>query len=260
MADPAERWQPDAYLRYSDQRLRPGLDLLARIELDTPARIVDLGCGPGNLSAFLARRWPDASLTLVDSSPAMLAKAAKHLPEATCVAADIATWVPAEPLDLIFSNAALHWLDDHASLFARLLGYLAPGGVLAVQMPRNYGAPSHALVNETAADGPWASALAGVLTRWPVAAPEAYADWLSPHARALDLWTTTYYQWLTGEDAVLAWMRATTLLPIRDALDAQTYARFEDALGARLRIAYPPRADGRTLFPFTRLFLRADAA
>jgi trans-aconitate 2-methyltransferase len=250
-------WHPERYLAYADERTRPALDLLARVPLASPARVADLGCGPGNSTALLAQRWPEAAIIGVDSSPQMLAQARASGVRATWIEADIAAWTPEGPIDLIYTNAALQWLGDHATLLPSLLGQLRAGGVLALQMPRNFEAPSHALLRETARNGPWADRLAGIFDPQPMAAPAWYHDLLAPHAAALDIWETEYLHVLAGDDPVLSWTRGTALRPIMQALDAAQFAAFETAYAQRLRAAYPRRADGRTLFPFRRLFIVA---
>jgi trans-aconitate 2-methyltransferase len=251
-------WNPERYLSFGDQRTRPALDLLARVPLMDATLIADLGCGPGNSTALLAERWPEAAIVGVDSSPEMLAKARASGVRATWLQADIAAWAPDRPLDLIYSNAALHWLGDHALLLPRLLSQLRAEGVLAVQMPRNFAAPSHTLLRATAANGPWAGRLAGILDERRVAAPEWYYDLLAPLAQGLDIWETEYLHVLEGDDPVLNWTRGTALRPLMQALDAEQFAAFEAAYAARLRTAYPRRADGRTPFPFRRLFIVAQ--
>jgi trans-aconitate 2-methyltransferase len=252
-------WNPDLYLAFGDHRLRPALDLLARIPLERPRRIVDLGCGPGNVTKFLAERWPDAAVVGVDNASAMLERARRDFPRLTWQRADIAAWQPEQPPDLIFSNAALHWLDGHDRLFPRLLGMLAPGGVLAVQMPRNFGAPSHVAIDATVEDGPWRTRLMPLRRAEPTRSPAAYHRLLVPVAAALDIWETEYLQVLSGADPVLEWTRATSLRPFLEVLEEPARAAFEAAYRARLRAAYPPETDGRTLFPFRRLFLVAQA-
>ena len=251
-------WEPERYLTFGDQRTRPARDLLARVPLGRPTRVADLGCGPGNSTALLAERCPEAEIIGVDNSPEMLAKARATGVRAIWVEADIAGWAPDRPFDLIYSNAALHWLGDHLILLPRLMGQLCPAGALAVQMPRNFAAPSHVLLRETAASGPWADRLAGILDRGPVAPPERYYDLLAPLAQALDIWETEYLHVLEGDDPVLNWTRGTALRPLTQALDPEQFAAFEAAYAARLRAAYPRRADGRTLFPFRRLFIVAQ--
>jgi trans-aconitate 2-methyltransferase len=250
-------WDPGLYEKYAGPRLRPGLDLIARIALAAPRRIADLGCGPGRLTACLAARWTAARITGVDTSPDMLAKAREDYPDISWVEGDIADWSPDEPPDLIFSNAALHWLADHARLLPRLLSALAPGGVLAVQMPRNFDAPSHTLISDVIREGTWSRALP--MPGEPVAAPETYHDILAPHAAGLDIWESTYLQVLEGSDPVLEFVRATALRPVIEALADGERERFIADYRQRLRAAYPRRADGTTLFPFRRLFIVAAA-
>lgn len=251
-------WNPDRYLAFADHRTRPAIDLLARVPLHEAERVADLGCGPGNSTRLLVERWPAATVVGIDSSSAMLASARRSDVAAAWVEADIAGWRPERALDLIYSNAALHWVGGHASLLPRLLGSVRPGGVLAVQMPRNFDAPSHALLRATAESGPWADRLAQVLDWRPVAAPEWYYDLLAPQAGVLDIWETVYLHVLEGDDPVLRWTRSTALRRIVQALDEADCAAFEAAYAARLREAYPRRADGRTLFPFRRLFIVAQ--
>ena len=251
-------WNPERYLAFGDQRTRPAIDLLARVPLASATRIADLGCGPGNSTRLLLERWPEAQVTGVDGSSDMLARAAASGVAATWVEADIVAWAPDAPLDLIYSNAALHWLDGHATLLPRLLSRLRPQGVLAVQMPRNFEAPSHTLLREIARNGPWAGRLAGFLESSPVAAPGWYYDLLAPHAATVDIWETVYLHVLDGDDPVLRWTRSTALRPVMDALTEKNFAALEAAYAARLREAYPRRSDGRTQFPFRRLFMVAQ--
>jgi trans-aconitate 2-methyltransferase len=250
-------WHPDRYLAFDDHRTRPAADLLARLRLSAPERVVDLGCGPGNSTALLAARWPQATVVGVDSDPSMLAKARESGIAARWLEADIASWAPAAPVDLLFSNAALQWLPDHQALLPRLLSHLRPGGVLAIQMPRNFQAASHVTLRELAAEKPWAARLAGVLRAEPVASPAWYHDLLAPFAGALEIWQTEYLQVLDGEDPVLRWTEATALRPVLQTLEDPDSAAFKQAYAARLREAYPRRPDGTTLFPFLRLFIVA---
>lgn len=254
---PVTTWEPDLYLAYSGPRARPALDLLARIPAEAPARVHDLGCGAGNVTRLLSTRWPGARLVGIDSSAEMLLAAAAEMPEGTWIEADLGTWTPEEPADVLFSNAVLHWLGDHEELFPRLLGWLAPGGVLAVQMPANFDAPSHTGIAMTAREAPWRERLEPLLGPPPVAPPAEYYELLAPRCRTLDIWETTYLHVLEGEDAVLNWVKGTALRPLLAALDEADRPAFEAACAARLLKAYPPRPDGRTLFPFRRLFIVA---
>jgi trans-aconitate 2-methyltransferase len=250
-------WDPGQYLAFGGPRLRPALDLLARVDLAAPRTVFDLGCGAGQAARLLAARWPGARVTGVDGSPAMLAEARRQPSPVAWVEADLRRWAPEASADFLFSNAALHWLDDHASLFPRLAGHLGPGGVLAVQMPRNHAAPSHVAIEEAVEGGPWRERLAPLLRRRPVAAPEAYLDWLGPHVTTVDLWETEYLHVLDGDNPVVEWTRGSALKPLLDALDPPDRPAFLADYAARIRQAYPPRPDGRTLFPFRRLFLLA---
>lgn len=252
------RWDPTQYLAFADHRARPALELFARIGHPGPSRVYDLGCGTGAMVKAMRERWPDATITGIDRSEDMLAASRQAVPDASFEAADLATWAPDAPVDVIYSNAALHWLDDHEALFPRLYGHLAPGGVMAVQMPRNFQQPSHALMREVADSPAWAAKLAGVLQTDPVAAPEAYYGMLAPLGAGLDIWQVEYLQLLDGEDAVLNWVRGTALRPVLAALDDADGAAFEAEYGARLREAYPQAAGGRTPFPFRRLFIVAS--
>lgn len=253
-------WDPNQYLRFDEKRFRPGLELLSRIPLEQAGRVYDLGCGTGTLTDALLQRWPGAAVTGIDSSPDMLAKAEADFPDMTWIEADAATWLPESPPDVIYSNAALHWVADHPRLFPRLFASLAPGGVLAVQMPGNFDAPSHRLLVETAANGSWVERLASLQTMDAVLTQEHYYDLLAGDAASLDFWETTYLQVMSGKDPVLEWVRGTALRPYLDALAESERTTFEAAYAERLRAAYPERPDGHTLFPFRRFFMIASKA
>lgn len=250
-------WDPQQYARFAGQRLRPALDLIARIPIEQPRSVVDLGCGSGNVTRILRARWPAAGITGVDASPQMLAEAKNAATDIDWQQADLAVWNPAEKFDLVFSNAALHWLEHHPALFARLRSKVASGGVLAVQMPRNFGAPSHTLMHELAASPPWREALAGLLRPQPVLAPQTYYSLLAPFARTLDIWESEYLQILEGENPVAEWTKGTWLAPLLAALAPSARAAFEAEYRHRVAQAYPRQADGKTLFPFRRLFIVA---
>jgi trans-aconitate 2-methyltransferase len=252
-------WDPTQYLKFGDYRLRPALDLLARIETDDPAVVYDLGAGTGNVTRLLQERWPGAHVTGVDDSAEMLANARAAEPKISWQLADLATWAPSRPADVVYSNAALHWVDEHGRLFPALLGVLAPGGILAVQMPHNFSAPSHTLIADAARRGPWRAKLEPLLRPAPVADPGVYYNLLAPLASSLDIWETEYLHVLTGNDPVKEWVKGTWLRPLLDALDEAERPAFEKSYAGLLRVTYPPRADGRTLFPFRRLFIVATA-
>jgi len=257
VAAPVAGWDPAKYLEFAGPRLQPALDLLARVPLAAPGVVYDLGCGAGNVTRLLAERWPAARVTGVDGSAAMLASAARTAPGIAWVEADLRAWTPPGPADLLFSNAALHWLDDHAALFPRLVAQLGHGGVLAVQMPRNHAAPSHTEMAAAAEAGPWRARLLPLLRRQPVEPPARYYDILAPHARRLEIWETEYLHVLDGDSPVVEWTRGSALKPLLDALDEPERGGFLAEYARRIAAAYPRRLDGRTLLPFRRLFIVA---
>ncbi len=258
-------WNPQQYLQYEGERLRPALDLIARIPLTHPRTVVDLGCGAGNVARVLADRFPGAVIDGIDGDEAMLAKA-----QATSTGdarfrwtrADLGDWHPDEPVDLLFSNAALHWLKEHPELFPKLVQKLAPHGVMAVQMPDNHAAPSHQSLFATARDTRWATEVAPIVREKPVLTLERYYELLVPHVQHFDGWRTTYLQVLKprpdGEHPVVAWVKGSALLPFIEALDASRAQAFVADYAARIEQDYPRRGDGSVLFPFSRLFFVAQ--
>jgi trans-aconitate 2-methyltransferase len=255
-------WDPAQYARYKTYRDRPALDLMAQIPAElNPREIWDLGCGPGEHAALLSRRYPDARVHGLDSSPDMLG-AARQRPEAVAwVEGSIADWSPEVAPDLIFTNAALQWVPDHAALIPRLVGTLDPGGVFACQLPKSHSAAWYELLRETVADPRWADRLADARAVLPLLGDETYYDLLSRSCDGIDLWSTTYLHVLAGEDPVVDWMLGTGLRPYVQAFsDPAERAAFVSAYGERVSRAFPRRADGTTLFPFPRLFLLARRA
>ena len=256
-------WIPGQYLKFSEQRLRPALELLERIPLEAPDVIYDLGCGSGRITRLLAKRWSSSRVYGIDNSPQMLAEAASEPSTARWVDADIRDWVPQENPDLIYSNATFHWVDGHSELFTRLVNYLNPGGCLAVQMPLSWDLPSHRLMRDTLAGGgpdgtPFGDAalLAALSNKW-VEDTNFYWDILSPCTRRLDIWETRYLHVLEGDDPVFEWVMGSGLRPILNGLPDTRRKRFLKVYRQRLRDAYPKRLRNRTLYPFPRLFIVA---
>lgn len=249
-------WDPAQYEAFRGPRTRPALDLIAALPPLDPQVIVDLGTGTGHIAQMLAERFPNADVTGVDFSPTMLARAAAQKFRVKLRYGDLATWSPPQPVGLLFSNAALHWLGDHARLFRHLMGCVAPGGVLAVQMPRNFAQPSHALMRAVATEGAWAAKLADAFTAF-AHEPAFYYDVLAGSAARLDIWETDYLQVLDGPNPVLEWTKGTALLPVLERLSESEGRAFVARYGERLLTAYPPQPDGKTLFPFRRIFILA---
>lgn len=254
-------WNPALYRRFESERTRPAIELLARVPLAAARHAVDLGCGPGNSTEVLAARWPEAEVIGIDSSEAMLASARERLPGLRFERADIAHWQPQQPPDLIFANAVLQWVPHHAQLLPRLLSLLAPGGVLAVQMPNNLDEPSHRAMRELAALPPWSAHLDGAeAPRERPLTAAAYYDLLAPDAQAIDVWHTVYRHPMPSPDAIVDWLRSTGLRVFVDALPEDQRAGYLAAYRERIDSAYPERADGQRLLDFPRLFIVARRA
>jgi len=260
-ADPVQ-WNPVTYARFEAERDRAALDLLVRLPDDLDPRVIwDLGCGDGHHASLLKRRYPRAEVHGLEQSADMLAGAEARDGTVHWHQGDIVAWAPERPVDLIFANAALQWVEDHEALFPRLAGHLAPGGVLAVQMPMAFETRHHTLMRQVAAEGPWAGRLSGVPTIAPLLSAETYYDRLSAVCADIDIWSTRYLHALTGADAVLTWMSGTALRPYLTALAGapDLKSAYLEALGEALSRAFPKRPDGVTLLPFPRFFLLARA-
>ena len=251
-------WDPEHYGRYADERSRPYGDLVARIRAEAPRRVVDLGCGSGELTASLLRRWPAAEILGVDSSPAMIAKA-QAIPgddQLRFLERDLRIWLPDSGTDVMISNAALQWLPEHRALLPGLIGRLSPDGWLAFQVPGNFGEPSHVLLHELAGTDPYAAYTTG-LPRPASAEPADYLADLSALGCRVDVWETTYLHVLSGPDPVFTWISATGARPVLQALPDELRASFEIEYKRRLREAYPEQPYG-TVLPFRRIFVIAQ--
>jgi trans-aconitate 2-methyltransferase len=248
-------WDDHQYRKFLDARTRPAAELLMRVPLTAAERVLDLGCGPGNSTALLAQRYPGAHITGVDTSPEMLRAARADQPQLEWVQADAAEYRPTAPLDLSFSNAALHWLPDHATLFPELLACVRPGGAFAVQMPYNFDEPSHRVMREVART--FALDPAAIRAIAPLGTPERYYDLLAPLCQSVDLWVTRYEQVMADAAAIVEWVKGTGLRPYLEALSETERAPFLAAYGEAIEAAYPTRSDGKRLFSFPRLFMVA---
>ncbi|MBV9567973.1 MAG: trans-aconitate 2-methyltransferase [Hyphomicrobiales bacterium] len=254
-------WDAARYRRFEDDRTRPSHELLARVPLAGANLAYDLGCGPGNSTELIIARFPEARVIGVDSSPAMLEEARRRLPGTQFVKGDLAAWKPAEKPDLLFANAVFQWVPNHPAALERLFGGLDRGAVLAVQMPDNHDEPSHALMREAAAQGPWAARMAkAAAARGGLPQPAAYYDLLKPSASKVDIWHTIYHHVLDDDHAIVDWVRSTGLRPFLDALEPGEEDAFLESYRAHLAKAYPPRVDGKVLLRFPRLFIVAERA
>lgn len=251
------KWDPAKYVQFGDYRDRPFFDLTARIHAESPRHVVDLGCGPGKLTATLADRWPAAEVLGLDSSPEMLAQSdayAGQAPNLSFSLADIAAWTPPDRTDVVVTNAALQWVPGHRDMLPRWLAALRPGAWFALQVPGNFTSTSHTLMRELAESQAWSGRLGGVLRHDDVVGEAAdYLNIMLDSGCDADAWETTYQQLLPGENPVLEWLRGTGLRPVLAALSAGEAREFEAEYSARLARAYPPGAHG-TVFPFRRIF------
>ncbi len=252
-------WNPELYLKFSRQRGRPAADLIAQIDLDKPRSIVDLGCGTGTSTEQLHHCWPDAEITGLDSSHTMLEQARGAHPEWRWIESVIESWQPEKQYDLVFSNAALHWVPNHGEIFPRLLDAVARGGALAIQMPNNFQAPAHLAMKQAAADPRWAGGLRKAAENIFIQPAAFYYNVLRKDANALNIWETEYLQIMDGPGAVFDWMRSTAMRPYlsRLANDAQR-SEFEQLCLAEYEKLFPADDLGKSLFPYKRMFIVAE--
>ena len=273
-------WNPDQYLKFADERTQPCRDLVARIAVPQVRTVIDLGCGPGNSTQVLADRWPDAQITALDSDTAMINVAIESNPRGRWITGDIAKWAAGEPpnsaaeksagataennsenelYDVVFSNAALQWLPDHSILFPQLFSHVAPGGALAVQIPSSQDRPAYRLLREMAASIAWRKWFpSGRVRTWHAHDWEFYYDLLAPLASRVNVWLTEYFHVMPSAETIVEWYRATGMRPYLAAITEETdLEKFVAEYTEKIRAAYPPRPDGRILFPFLRIFIIA---
>lgn len=252
-------WNPDLYRQFEAERTRPAQELLSRIPLTDVTSATDLGCGPGNSTELLCNAWPDAHITGLDSSQAMLEQAQQRLPGCTFAREDIRRWQAAQPQDVIYANASLQWLTEHQTLLPHLIAQLAPSGVLAVQMPDNLDQPTHRLMREVAQRAPWGEIIdPQAANRKKLLSTEQYYDLLCDAGCRVDIWRTTYYHVMPSPQAIVDWLRATGLRPFLAALDEPQQEAYLAEYRSEIAQAYPARADGNLLMAFPRLFMLAQ--
>jgi trans-aconitate 2-methyltransferase len=251
-------WNPALYSLYEDERTRPARDLLAHVPLTAPRLIYDLGCGPGNSTELLIKRFESAKVVGIDNSEDMLVTARKRLPQVTFQLGDIASWMPSNAPDLIFANAVFHWVHDHETLLPRLLKTLAPGGSLALQMPDNHNEPTHKLMREIGALPPYAQQIGDMrASRAKLLNVTSYYDLLVSQAETVDIWRTIYHHPMASPQAIVDWVSSTGLRPFLDRLDPQLKKRYLAEYKEAIAQAYFVRADGKRLLYFPRLFIVA---
>ncbi|TMR90029.1 trans-aconitate 2-methyltransferase [Nonomuraea basaltis] len=250
-------WDPVTYAVYADERSRPFIELISRVGAVNPDYVVDAGCGSGELTVQLSNRWPGATIEGYDSSPAMITQARQLTTSIRFAVADVSTWRPDRPMDVIVSNAVLQWVPSHRNVLEHWMEDLAPGGWLAFQVPGNFDAPSHVAIRELCASRAWSDKLSDFTRGNPVDDPIEYLDLLHHGGAQVDAWETTYVHVLQGDNPVLDWVSGTALRPILDRLDPDEQRRFKSDLAKPLAEAYPARSYG-TLFPFRRIFVVAQ--
>jgi trans-aconitate 2-methyltransferase len=255
-------WNSEQYLKFGDERTRPCRDLAARIAVPDARRVIDLGCGPGNSTEVLAARWPDATITGLDSSEAMLDAARKSQPEGEWLKDDIVEWASdggGPRYDVVFANASLQWIPDHAANFPRLLARVAPAGAFAAQLPGNHDGPTHQLMRDIAASSSWRRWFPnGKVREWHSSNLAHYHDVLAPHSARLDIWETTYLHIFSAVEDIVEWYKGSGMRPYLEAIDSETEReRFIAEYLVAIRPLYRPQSNGRVLFPFRRLFMIA---
>ncbi len=253
------KWNVEHYLKFENERSRPALELLSRVELHNPLTIVDLGCGPGNSTEILANRYPNATILGVDSSERMIVKARERFPNRpniSFIEEDVTNWQSYKQVNLIFANALFQWVPDHLDVIAQLLNYLTPGGVLALQMPDNLNEPNHILLRDLATDGPWSIKLARAgIRRRIIYSPKVYYDALKPLASKIDIWHSIYNHILDGPAMIIEWMKGTGLQSYLQCLNEAEEQIFLANYELELASAYDPLVDGKVMFTFPRIFI-----
>jgi len=251
-------WDPSEYMRFGDERTRPSVDLAARIADESPARVIDLGCGPGNSTRVLRARWPEARIIGLDNSAEMIESARSEQPEGEWVLAGIEDWAADSPFDVVFSSAALQWIPSHAALVESLFANVTSGGAFAFQIPSAAFAAVRTLIHNIALEGPWADRMVGPLGELTMEAPGLYYDRLAPLARAVDIWETEYFHVMDSAPAIVDWIATTGLRRFLAALESEEETQaFLALLHERVARSYRPQLDGRVLFPFKRTFVIA---
>ncbi len=251
-------WNAEHYLKYGDERTRAAADLAARIQLDEPTTIVDLGCGPGNSTQLLCKRWPHANIVGVDNSEEMLRSAKQAFPTQNWMLADIADWRPGNLLDLLYANAVLHWVPNHHALIPTLFDFVSTRGALAFQIPSSTYPAVRTLIHDISRDSMWNDRMAAPRNALTMESPSFYYDALVHQASHLDIWETEYNHVMDSKNSILDWIASTGLRPFLAVLDGEDEQQaFLEQLQAGIDDAYDSRVDGKVLYPFRRTFVIA---
>lgn len=255
----AKDWNPNLYLKFDNERSRPSVDLVARIKSEHPVSIIDVGCGPGNSTQVLHRKWPAAQIIGVDNSPAMIEKAKEDYPEQDWLLFDADKDRIIDTFDIVFSNAAIQWIPNHEDLIKRFSEMLNEYGMLAVQIPLFFDMLLGKSIHEIAESDKWNNKTGGVRQLFTIHTPEFYFDILSKYFKKIDIWTTNYFHTMESHTAILEMIRSTGLKPYLERLeiDAERDAFEAEVLDGIVR-DYPSQNNGKVLFPFTRLFFVAQ--
>lgn len=248
-------WNPDLYMQFRSERTQPSVDLIARINAVEPKSIIDMGCGPGNSTQVLVSRWPKAQITGLDSSSAMIKKAKQDYPDQEWIVADALTYEPENAYDIVFSNAAVQWMPDHAELLNRFHGMLSNNGIIAVQVPLFWDMPLGRIINGVAKDGRWNTRTEGVSDLFTIHDYSFYYDHLSALFNSIEMWETQYFHVLNSHSSILEMMRSTGLRPYLDRLDNESeIEQFEKEVINGVENTYLKQKNGKVLLPFRRLF------
>lgn len=251
-------WNPGGYMRFCDERTRPSVDLVNRIKVENPQTVIDLGCGPGNSTKILRKRWPDARIVGLDSSAEMIETARSEMPAIEWTLSNIEDWQPEASYDVVFSNAALQWIPKHALLLESLFAKVTLGGAIAFQIPSSEFPAVRLLIHEIAQEGAWAGRMDGPLGQLTMETPGTYYNLLTPSARSVDIWQTEYFHIMDSAAAIVDWIATTGLRAFLDALESEEeISLFTALLLERVGQIYQPQVDGRVLFPFKRTFVVA---
>jgi trans-aconitate 2-methyltransferase len=252
------QWDSELYLRYERERTQPSIDLVSKIGVHAPSKIIDLGCGPGNSTRILRERWPSAHIVGLDSSPEMIERAKKNSADIEWKVGDIQSLPQADRFDLIFANASLHWLDDHRTLIQRLMKLVEPSGVFAFQMPALYDQPAAQAVHNLAISRAWSALRLAERYKLHVDTPGDYYNWLSPLSRNIQIWETNYFHELPDHQAIVEFYSSTGLKPYLEGIPSDELSRaFKAAVLEAYKVLFPSQRNGKVLFQFRRLFVVA---